>query len=79
MKNSKPVLVYIILLFSMLTLLVTIDVIVGTPLMTVLQRSFFSFFRYVDRVEYFLVIALLIYPIIIFIWQVWVKKNRQNA
>jgi hypothetical protein len=79
MKNSKPILVYIILLFSMLTLLVTIDVVVGTPLMTVMQRSFFSFFRYVDRVEYFLVIALLIYPIIIFIWQVWVKKNRQNA
>jgi hypothetical protein len=78
MKNAKPILIYIILLFSMLSLLIAIDVIIGTSLLKVLHRSFFSFFRYVDRVEYFLVIALLIYPFIIFIWRLKVKK-KQNA
>ncbi|WNB90754.1 hypothetical protein [Bacillus sp. NEB1478] len=79
MKISKPLLIYIILLLSMLTLLITIDVIVGTPLVTILYRSFYSFFRYVDRIEFFLIIVLLIYPILLFIWQMWVKKKQRNA
>jgi hypothetical protein len=77
MKNTNPIVIYYILLFSMLTLLISMDVFIGNPLLTVLRRSYFSFFRYVDKVEHFLVIALLSYPFVMFIWSVWVNKKQK--
>ncbi|MBN3554842.1 hypothetical protein JYA63_11235 [Fictibacillus nanhaiensis] len=76
MKN--PVLIYLILLFSMFSILITIDWFLGIAPATVLKRSFMSFFHYVDKVEYFLVIALILLPILTFILSMWMEK-KQNV
>ncbi|WP_226537194.1 hypothetical protein [Fictibacillus halophilus] len=76
MKN--PVSIYLITLAAMIVLLIGIDWFMGTPPLSVLQRSFFSFFKYVDKVEFFLVIFLFILPVLTFMWSSWMKK-KQNA
>lgn len=76
MKN--PVSIYLITLTAMIAVLIGIDWFMGTPPLFVLKRSFFSFFKYVDKVEFFLVIVLLILPILTFMWSSWMKK-KQNA
>ncbi|MFD1357139.1 hypothetical protein ACFQ4X_04435 [Fictibacillus halophilus] len=76
MKN--PVSIYLITLTAMIAVLIGIDWFMGTPPLSVLKRSFFSFFKYVDKVEFFLVIVLLILPILTFMWSSWMKK-KQNA
>lgn len=76
MKN--PVIIYIILLFSMISLMLSIDWFMGTTPLNVLRTSIFSFLRYVDKVEYTLVLALIILPVLTFILSKWMEK-KQNA
>ncbi|MFG6494482.1 hypothetical protein P8610_03935 [Fictibacillus sp. UD] len=76
MKN--PVIIYIILLFSMISLTLSIDWYMGMTPINVLRTSIFSFFRYVDKVEYTLVVILIILPILTFILSKWMEK-KQNA
>jgi hypothetical protein len=76
MKN--PVSIYLIILTAMIALLIGIDWFMGTPPLTVFNRSFFSFFKYVDKVEFFLVIVLFILPLLTFMWSSWMKR-KQNA
>ena len=76
MKN--PISIYLLTLTAMIAVLIGIDWFMGTPLLTIFKRSFFSFFKYVDKVEFFLVIFLFILPILTFIWSSWMKK-KQNA
>jgi hypothetical protein len=75
MKN--PVVIYIILLFSMFSLLVVIDWFLGIAPATVIKKSFMSFFHYVDKVEYILVITLMILPILTFILSKWMEKKQK--
>lgn len=76
MKN--PVSVYLIILLTMITVLIGIDWFMGTAPLTVLIRSFFSFFKYVDKIESFLVIFLFVLPLLTSMWTKWMKK-KQNA
>ncbi|MBH0161366.1 hypothetical protein [Fictibacillus sp. 26RED30] len=75
MKN--PVVIYTILLFSMFSLLVVIDWFLGIAPATVIKKSFMSFFHYVDKVEYVLVITLMILPILTFILSKWMEKKQK--
>ncbi|MET3729128.1 hypothetical protein ABID52_002709 [Fictibacillus halophilus] len=75
MKN--PVIIYIILLFSMISLLIIIDWFLGIAPAAVIKKSFMSFFHYVDKVEYFLVIILMILPILTFILSKWMEKKQK--
>ncbi|MDM5316942.1 hypothetical protein QUF49_13125 [Fictibacillus sp. b24] len=74
MKN--PVIIYIILLFSMISLMLSIDWYMGMTPINVLRTSIFSFFRYVDKVEYTLVVILIILPILTFILSKWMEKKQ---
>jgi hypothetical protein len=76
MKN--PLSIYLVTLLTMIILLIIIDWFMGTPLLGILRRSFFSFFKYMDKIEFFLVIFLLVLPILTFTWSKWMKM-RQNA
>ena len=62
----------------MISLMLTIDWFMGMTPINVLRTSIFSFFRYVDKVEYTLVIALIFLPILTFILSKWMEK-KQNA
>lgn len=76
MKN--PVTIYMILLFCMISLLIIIDWFLGIAPATVLNKSFMSFFHYVDKVEYFLVITLILLPILTFILSMWMEKKQKT-
>ncbi|KZE69397.1 hypothetical protein AWM68_03780 [Fictibacillus phosphorivorans] len=76
MKN--PVFIYIILLFSMISFMLSIDWFMGMTPINVLRTSIFSFFRYVDKVEYALVVFLIFLPVVTFILSKWMEK-KQNA
>ncbi|MCM3718577.1 hypothetical protein [Fictibacillus phosphorivorans] len=76
MKN--PISIYLITFFTMIALLLTIDWSMGISPITVLRRSFISFFKYVDKIELVLVIFLFFLPILTCLWSNWMKK-KQNA
>jgi hypothetical protein len=73
----KQLVIYTFTLFSMTVIIFVLDYSMGMKPLDVMHRSFFSFFKYVDKIEYVITLFFLFLPFLSFAMSMW--KNRKRA